>query len=359
MRSSFFGCNLTDAFGLDLHHVCEQVGRSVNYRLFGFNGTGGIWRRQAIADAGGFTWETITEDLLLSYRAYMKGYELLYVRHFPQCLEVPADIQAHVQQKHRWTKGFMQVFRLFRWTLIKSPKVPLLVTYEFLSHVLGSLNLTFYAMTLILYPHLRAGWILNSCAFKVRFAFKLLDELCTAVHGQLSKVPASNGHYRTMSSRLVRLLLYVPYQGLHLGMVPFELRATLEGLYSNDATFLTTPKEGAPTQPCHKWLDDVVAYTGLLIALHQTVFYMLNDPFAEIESAIVRISMRFWNMCFVIGLVCVNGVFLWAKHDRFREQVVRWTEWSGGPVVGVTLTAVLAFAFAGNFHSVVIERANL
>jgi cellulose synthase/poly-beta-1,6-N-acetylglucosamine synthase-like glycosyltransferase len=139
---TFCSSQNADAFGLDIHHVCEQVGRSINYRLFGFNGTGGIWRRRAIEDAGGFTWETITEDLLLSYRAYMMGYELVYVRHFPQCLEVPAHIQAHIQQKHRWTKGFLQVFRLFRGNLL-SPKVPFWVTYEFFSHVLGSIQLVF------------------------------------------------------------------------------------------------------------------------------------------------------------------------------------------------------------------------
>jgi cellulose synthase/poly-beta-1,6-N-acetylglucosamine synthase-like glycosyltransferase len=52
-----------DALGLDIHHTVEQQTRAHLHKVFGFNGTGGVWRKQAIEDAGGWTWDTVTEDL--------------------------------------------------------------------------------------------------------------------------------------------------------------------------------------------------------------------------------------------------------------------------------------------------------
>lgn len=93
-----------DALSLDMHHVIEQTARSVAHGGFGFNGTGGIWRKDAIAAGGGWNWETVTEDLALSYQSVINGYRFVFVRDLPQELELPENLMAHIQQKHRWTK---------------------------------------------------------------------------------------------------------------------------------------------------------------------------------------------------------------------------------------------------------------
>ena len=51
---------------LDGHFILEHGGRNRAGRFFNFNGTAGIWRREAIADAGGWQHDTLTEDLDLS-----------------------------------------------------------------------------------------------------------------------------------------------------------------------------------------------------------------------------------------------------------------------------------------------------
>ena len=61
---------------LDGHFVIEHTARNRSGRFFNFNGTAGIWRRAAIADAGGWQHDTLTEDLDLSYRAQLKGWQL-------------------------------------------------------------------------------------------------------------------------------------------------------------------------------------------------------------------------------------------------------------------------------------------
>ena len=59
---------------LDGHFVLEHSARFQSGRIFNFNGTAGVWRIDAIFDAGGWQHDTITEDMDLSYRAAMRGW---------------------------------------------------------------------------------------------------------------------------------------------------------------------------------------------------------------------------------------------------------------------------------------------
>src|ERR1051325_10852078 len=63
---------------LDGHFVFEHGARSRSDCFFNFNGTAGIWRRQAIEEAGGWEHDTLTEDTDLSYRAQLRGWKFLY-----------------------------------------------------------------------------------------------------------------------------------------------------------------------------------------------------------------------------------------------------------------------------------------
>lgn len=69
------------AFGLDAHFSVEQTGRNAQKSFINFNGTGGVWRKSCILDAGGWSAETLTEDLDLSYRAQLKGWRFKYLEH--------------------------------------------------------------------------------------------------------------------------------------------------------------------------------------------------------------------------------------------------------------------------------------
>jgi cellulose synthase/poly-beta-1,6-N-acetylglucosamine synthase-like glycosyltransferase len=62
-----------DALQLDISHVVEQTGRAAALKCFGFNGTGGVWRKEAIQAGGGWQWDTVTEDLDLSYLSHLRG----------------------------------------------------------------------------------------------------------------------------------------------------------------------------------------------------------------------------------------------------------------------------------------------
>ena len=64
---------------LDAHFVLEHGARNRSGLFFNFNGTAGIWRREAIADAGGWQHDTLTEDLDLSYRAQLRGWKFIFL----------------------------------------------------------------------------------------------------------------------------------------------------------------------------------------------------------------------------------------------------------------------------------------
>ena len=93
------------AFGLDAHFTVEQVGRNKGEHFINFNGTAGVWRKSTIYDAGGWESDTITEDLDLSYRAQLRGWEFIYLPMIGSPSELPAEMNALKAQQFRWTKG--------------------------------------------------------------------------------------------------------------------------------------------------------------------------------------------------------------------------------------------------------------
>ena len=340
---------LIDSIGLDIHHVIEQLGRSTNYRVFGFNGTGGIWRKQTVADAGGFTWETVTEDMLMSYRAYMKGYDFIYVRYYPQCLEVTADILSHVQQRHRWTKGFLQVFRIYRWTILTSPKVPFAVKYEFFAKILATMQLVLTVLLHVVYPHLKLPAIDHSLLYLWLVRLGSLDALLTPIHGILSKVPSRNGHYESLWSRIGRLRFVIPFYSLRMGMTMFELKAILEGLWSDDATFLTTPKTGSNNSVKRVWLDDLASWIGLVLVCHHIYFYFIVESHPDFDPKL-RYLMLGWVTTYVVGQFCVSVDFLLAKHNKTRSNLVSTLK-SGARMTKVAAAAAVVGAAAAGYSS--------
>jgi cellulose synthase/poly-beta-1,6-N-acetylglucosamine synthase-like glycosyltransferase len=99
------------AFGLDAHFTIEQVGRSQAGSFINFNGTAGIWRKETIIDSGGWSADTLTEDLDLSYRAQLKGWKFLYREDVESPAELPIIMPAIKSQQFRWNKGGAETAR--------------------------------------------------------------------------------------------------------------------------------------------------------------------------------------------------------------------------------------------------------
>jgi len=96
------------ALGIDGHHIIEQSGRSAQGLLLNFNGSGGVLRKEAILDAGGWFSDTLSEDMDLSYRMQLKGWKITYQRDVIVQAEVPPSMAAFRSQQARWAKGSIQ-----------------------------------------------------------------------------------------------------------------------------------------------------------------------------------------------------------------------------------------------------------
>ena len=93
------------AIAIDGHFTMEQAGRWAGGNWFNFNGSAGVWRRAALMDAGGWQADTLTEDLDVSYRAFIAGWRASYLGHVEAPAELPVSFSAFRRQQHRWARG--------------------------------------------------------------------------------------------------------------------------------------------------------------------------------------------------------------------------------------------------------------
>ena len=93
---------------LDAHFAVEQEGRIRAELPISFNGTAGVWRREAIDNGGGWTGDTLTEDLDLSIRCALKGWRSALVPDLEVPGELPETAAGWRAQQARWTKGHAQ-----------------------------------------------------------------------------------------------------------------------------------------------------------------------------------------------------------------------------------------------------------
>ncbi|MEA3459927.1 MAG: glycosyltransferase family 2 protein, partial [Chloroflexota bacterium] len=126
------------AIALDGHFVVEQTARQRSGFFMNFNGTAGIWRKECIQDVGGWKDDTVSEDLDLSYRAQLAGWEFLYLPQVPSPAEVPPQLEAFKRQQFRWAKGSIQCLMKLWRSILAAPR-PIFVRLQGLIHLGGYL----------------------------------------------------------------------------------------------------------------------------------------------------------------------------------------------------------------------------
>ena len=109
------------AIFLDGHFAIEHAARHGAGLFFNFNGTAGIWRRRCLEEAGGWQSDTLTEDLDLSYRAQLAGWQFVYREDVVAPAELPVDVAAFKSQQHRWAKGSIQTARKLLPSILRAP----------------------------------------------------------------------------------------------------------------------------------------------------------------------------------------------------------------------------------------------
>jgi cellulose synthase/poly-beta-1,6-N-acetylglucosamine synthase-like glycosyltransferase len=98
----------TQTIALDGHFVVEHLARNRSGLLMNFNGTAGVWRREAIETSGGWQSDTLTEDVDLSFRAQLVGWQARYLPDVEAPAELPPQMAAFKRQQARWATGAAQ-----------------------------------------------------------------------------------------------------------------------------------------------------------------------------------------------------------------------------------------------------------
>ncbi len=226
---------------LDGHFLMESAVRHGMGVFFNFNGTAGIWRRTAIDGAGGWSGETLTEDLDLSYRAQLAGWRFVFLEATTVPAELPERIRAFRSQQHRWTKGSIQVGgKLMRPIL--GARLPALVKLEAFFHLFSNLAFPLVLLLSLLLP----------LAVIARGSLVEADQVLTwgldlPVLG-LATAPIGLFYLVTEHTRRAlspSALFRVPMvMALGLGMSVNNTRAVVEGLLGVRSPFVRTPKVG-------------------------------------------------------------------------------------------------------------------
>ncbi|KAG2661521.1 hypothetical protein PVAP13_1KG508700 [Panicum virgatum] len=108
---------------MDYHFKVEQEAGSFPCNFFGYNGTAGVWRTQAIVESGGWEDRTTAEDMDLALRASLLGWEFVYVESIKVKSKLPSTLKAYMSQQHRWSCGPALLFKKMFSEIIAAKKV--------------------------------------------------------------------------------------------------------------------------------------------------------------------------------------------------------------------------------------------
>src|SRR6266550_169294 len=125
---------------LDAHLGIEQATRCWAGHPLPFNGTCGIWQRAAIEAGGGWKGDTVTEDLDLTYRGWVKGWRALFLTSVAVPGELPADTATWLRQQQRWQDGFRHVSLRMAPAILASRDITPSAKAAALLHLCMSLN---------------------------------------------------------------------------------------------------------------------------------------------------------------------------------------------------------------------------
>lgn len=221
---------------LDGHFVIEHTARNRSGRFFNFNGTAGIWRKQAIESAGGWQHDTLTEDLDLSYRAQMAGWKFVFLPDVIAPAELPVVMNAFKSQQHRWAKGSVQTAKKLLPKIFRSA-LPLKVKWEAFVHLISNFSYLLMAIpSIFILPvtiiQFNNEW--NRFIYVYLFLF-----FSSAVSIFLFYLVCQRAVY----SDWLKRLRYIPgMMAFGIGLSINNSKAVLEALFNYRTEFKRTPK---------------------------------------------------------------------------------------------------------------------
>ncbi|MBI4482392.1 MAG: glycosyltransferase [Acidobacteria bacterium] len=221
---------------LDGHFILEHGARNRSGRFFNFNGTAGIWRREAIESAGGWEHDTLTEDLDLSYRAQLLGWKFIFLPEVVSPAEIPVDINSFKSQQNRWAKGSAQTCKKILFRVFCS-RYDWRIKLEAFFHLTANISYPLMVvLSLLLFPALiirfHQGW----------FELLFLD-LPLFIAATLSVSSFYIVSQKEIYPDWKSTVKYLPFlMAVGIGLSVSNAKAVLEGIFGLRSSFLRTPK---------------------------------------------------------------------------------------------------------------------
>ncbi len=239
---------------LDMFFMIEQQARSLKSFFLRFNGSGGVWRKSCIEDAGGWSADTLSEDLDLAYRAQLKDWKVIYDTNVEAPAEIPVSILDFKAQQYRWTKGKAQVIRKLSGE-IRKKKLPFFEKLHIWFDLYNILAIP-AIMVLALLSTPLTFILLETKEFNTFLSFfsiALINIIVAPWFTWLTLKRYNDSKWGTFKEIMSS---FFPFTFLLLGMSLFQFTSMLEGFFSDDAYFHRTSKYNI-TNKSDSWKDKV------------------------------------------------------------------------------------------------------
>jgi cellulose synthase/poly-beta-1,6-N-acetylglucosamine synthase-like glycosyltransferase len=224
------------AVAVDAHFRVQQIARAAAGRFLNFNGTAGVWRVEAIREAGGWRGDTLTEDLDLSYRAQLAGWRIVFDPDLGVPAELPPTLASYKAQQRRWACGSTQCARKYLGAVWRA-RLPLATRIEASIHLCGYWVSVAMTALVVLLP-----WALVHLPELSRHAllWPLWGLIWAAASGPVALGAAGQAGRGRRAAVDVALAVV-----LGLGACASNALAVLRGMVRPLKVFDRTPKQGA------------------------------------------------------------------------------------------------------------------
>ena len=287
------------ALVVDFHFLVEQAVRSSRGYLTNFTGTAGVWRRSAIDDSGGWSAATLTEDLDLSYRAQLRGWQAAYLEDVVVPEELPVSIDAYRRQQSRWATGSFQcAFSLLGPVLWSRNRAAAKVqaAIHLLAYGVGPLMLiqvACYPLLLVTIGHFRLPWPLAYASF-LALLIGITPWICFMV--------AQTRRGRSWWSGAHSILFQVVGAGMSLNTLIALIRATRPG-----GEFVRTPKHRI-VERGQEWRDQAYVRVGDPRAAAEALLGMAALAIVAPAVAAGLWLVAMYSFLFAVGFITVAAL---------------------------------------------------
>lgn len=239
INADYSWMTMMQAMQLNVHFMAEQSGRQSAGLFLQFNGTGGVWRKETILDAGNWEADTLTEDLDLSYRAQIKGWDIQYLKNIGSPSELPVEMNGFKAQQFRWMKGGAETAKKILPQLFKS-SLPLSTKIHSAIHLLNS------SVFLILMSCMISSLFITSTTGFLGIPINFLAWLPLGLLSLFFVYYSCNKHILKSKYSVLRIISFFPYflsfLALSSGLSYHNARAVCLGYMGKKTSFIRTPK---------------------------------------------------------------------------------------------------------------------